>query len=682
MKDFINTTLGSCQLISLLNKGGMGEIYLAKQPLLNRTVAVKVIRTDRGQSASIVQRFEQEAHALATLEHPHIVPLYEYGQQEDIAYFVMPYIAGGTLRERLKRGILPIGDAIQLLEQLASALDFAHQRSIIHRDIKPANVLLRDGSWPLLADFGIAKLQAEIAIPSETQTRGHIGTPSYMAPEQWYGSSVSRQTDMYALGVMLYELLAGTPPFIGQEWGSIMRQHLQESPPSLCTRNPTVPSTLEQVVFRAMAKEPMHRFGTMLEFALAARQAIGAKNSPPVQSVQGQPASMSGPLQSPIFQGIPSSWRPDPFVVPPAFDPRFTFTGPTVPDHKVKQTNPTPTPTPAPADFLEASETELRASAYPTVKVNPQAISPSSRWLTTPLLLAEWRDHPGSIDTVACLPDGKRVISSGQNSIFLWETGIPHPIAQLQGHARAIWALVITADGRLCASGSWDRHIRLWDIPQARMQRTLIGHTDIVLALALAMNERLLISTSRDGTLRLWELPGGRQVRSISHPGGPVWSVVTFPSEDLVAAGAENGSVGLWNLKNGRAVWQISLGNVGCVKQLLLLSKHHLLCIPQRGVPVLIEASTGALQTVSSQPAIAIDNALILNGQVLSADAYGMLSRWNVEQSQYFSAIQAHYRRIPAMATHPLHSLVATGSEERLLKLWRFLEIDRRPDQK
>ena len=178
MKDLTNSSLGSCQILRLLGKGGMGEIYLAKQPLLDRIVAVKVIRTDIDQDPSFIQRFEHEARALATLEHPHIVPLYQYGFENEVAYFIMPYISGGTLRERIKQGPFPLTEIVRLLEQIASALDFAHQGSIVHRDIKPANVLLRHDGWPLLADFGVAKLVANMTHATVSQ----VGTPLYMAP--------------------------------------------------------------------------------------------------------------------------------------------------------------------------------------------------------------------------------------------------------------------------------------------------------------------------------------------------------------------------------------------------------------------------------------------------------------------------------------------------------------------
>ncbi|HLI05444.1 MAG TPA: serine/threonine-protein kinase [Ktedonobacteraceae bacterium] len=655
MADLVNTTLGSCTLLKLLSKGGMGEIYLARQPLLDRTVAVKVIRADSSQNTSAVKRFEHEARALAALEHPHIVPLYEYGYQNGIAYFVMPYISGGTLRERVQQGALSPAVAVQFLGQLATALDFAHQRSIVHRDIKPANVLLWSDDWLLLSDFGVAKLIVGI-----TQSTGsHVGTPLYMAPEQWTGRRVSAQTDIYALGIMLYELLTGAPPFRGNDWGSIMHQHLQNSPPSIRAHYPDVPQALEQVVFRAIAREPAQRFQTATEFALAAQQALEEKNSLPAQPASALPVS-------PIFQGMPSNWRADPFAVPPALDPRNVRTVQTGQNDDTKVQSVLVTTAQAGEEATVAG-----ISAYSTRKAS-QVDSPR-QWVHIPLMTTAWKSLPGAIDTIAFLPETNKIISSILNTVFLWEVGNPHPVAQLAGHTRTIWSLVITSDGRLLASGSWDRSIRLWDVTQGQLKRTLIGHTDLVLALTLAMSDRMLVSASRDGTLRCWELPGGRQLRSIRHFGGPIWSLATLPSDDLIVAGAEDGRVGLWSLKDGQALWSLALGDVGRVHRLLILDMQQVLCMTEKGMLALVDLSTGTVQRHLVPPTASMDNAIVLDHEIIYADTSGMLYRWNIESGVHHLAIRAHTRRILAMAVQPASGVVATGGEDRTMKLWRFL---------
>lgn len=641
MKELTNCSLGSCQILRLLSKGGMGEIYLAKQPLLDRVVAVKVIRTDLDQEPGFIQRFGDEARALATLEHPHIVPLYEYGIEDEVAYFIMPYISGGTLRERIKQSSLSLTEIVRLIEQIASALDFAHQRSIVHRDIKPANVLLHQDGWPLLADFGVAKLVANITHATVSQ----VGTPLYMAPEQWRGQQVSGQTDIYALGIMMYELLTGSPPFKLGGWGNIMRQHLNEVPASICSLNPVVPVSLEQVIFQALAKEPARRFATATQFAIAARQALEGKQAAPAQPTPSRPLS-------PIFQGIPPEWRADPFVVPPAFNPRQARTSA------------------SPTETTDGSKTEPVLSARLTVPVDYYA--PGQRLLETPSLAAEWKNLAGVVDTLALVPNTNQVVSSILNSILLWEVGTSHPIAQFTGHTRAIWALAVTADSHLLISGSWDRSIRLWDLTHHQLKRTLIGHTDIILTLTLTMDDHMLISGSRDGTLSCWELPGGRQMRTIRHPGGAVWSLAVVPSDTMIVAGTENGSVGLWDLKNGQVIWNKSLGDVGQVQQLLILPSQQLLCLTEKAGPILLDLSTGTRQLISKFPTPLPNRAVALDHETIFTDRNGALYRWDTVSGQQHMLARAHNRCITALAAQSISGIVATGSEDRSIKLWRF----------
>lgn len=653
MANLTNTTLGSCKILKPLDKGGMGEIYLAQQLLLHRTVVVKVIRTDNGQSSSSIKRFEREARALAALEHPHIIPLYEYGYENEVAYFIMPYIAGGTLRERVQRGALPPVVVVHLLEQIATALDFAHQHFIVHRDIKPANVLLRDDDWPLLSDFGIAKLMADIT----QSTRGHVGTPLYMAPEQWTGQEVSGQTDIYALGIMLYELLAGIPPFKGMDWGSVMRQHLQDLPGSLCAHNPTIPLALEEVIFQAMAKKPSQRFSTAKELALAARKALDGKKALLTQQTHST-------LQPSLFQEPPTTQQRATSTVSPALDPPHTH----LPQTSQENTDAQAT-TSLIATTSEA-ETQPGISIYPTLKESQP--NSSLQLPHIPIMTTEWKNLPGAMDTIAFLPEANKIVSSTLNTIFLWQAGDPYPIAQLSGHTRTIWTLAVTADGQQLASGSWDRSIRLWDIAQRRPKRVLMGHNDIILALTLAMNDRMLISASRDGTLRYWELPSGRQLRSIRHPGGPIWSLAALPSDDMVVAGTENGSVGLWSLKNGHMIWNTSLGDVGQVHRLLILHSQQVLCITQKGILSLVNLSTGAIQKILTQPATPLDNAVVLDTKIIYTDTSGTLYRWNVESGQQHLAVRTHQSRILAMAVQPTSGVVATGGNDRSIKLWQL----------
>ena len=241
-----------------LGKGGMAVVYLAKDVRHDREVAIKVLHPEL--SASIgAERFEREIKLAAKLQHPNILGLYDSGVTDGLLYYVMPFIKGESLRDRLDReGQLPIDDAIQLTLEVAEALGHAHAAGIVHRDIKPENVLISNGH-ALVADFGIARAASEGAGQKLTQTGMAVGTPVYMSPEQAVGDPVGPTSDLYSLGCMLYEMLAGEPPFTAKNAMALMARHSMEAVPSVRIVRSTVPEEVEDAIFAAMAKVPADR---------------------------------------------------------------------------------------------------------------------------------------------------------------------------------------------------------------------------------------------------------------------------------------------------------------------------------------------------------------------------------------------------------------------------------------
>ncbi|MEW5942110.1 MAG: serine/threonine-protein kinase, partial [Chloroflexota bacterium] len=215
MSDLIGKSLGRYHILEQLGEGGMAVVYKAYDTRLEADVAVKVIRTENILPSILertLKRFEREAKSLAKLTHPNIVKVTDYGEFEGKPYLVMPYLPGGTLKDRIKQGQIPWQEAIRLILPIAQALEYAHEHNIIHRDVKPSNILLTEKGQPMLTDFGVAKLFDMEATADLTGTGMGVGTPEYMAPEQWQGQ-VSAQTDVYALGVVLYEMVTGRRPY-------------------------------------------------------------------------------------------------------------------------------------------------------------------------------------------------------------------------------------------------------------------------------------------------------------------------------------------------------------------------------------------------------------------------------------------------------------------------------------
>ena len=252
-----------------LGQGGMATVYLARDLKHERRVAVKVLHQDLAAALG-AERFLAEIKTTANLQHPHILPLHDSGAADGFLFYVMPYVDGETLRARLEREQqLPITDAVRIAREVAGALDYAHRHDVIHRDIKPENILVHDGQ-ALVADFGIALAVQQASGPRMTQTGLSLGTPQYMSPEQAMGERhIDARSDVYALGAVLYEMLAGDPPFTGSSVQAIVAKVISEKPTALTTVRDTVPLGVQHAVFTALAKLPADRFATAADFASA-----------------------------------------------------------------------------------------------------------------------------------------------------------------------------------------------------------------------------------------------------------------------------------------------------------------------------------------------------------------------------------------------------------------------------
>jgi len=278
IQNLAGTTIGQYELQELLGLGGMGAVYRAIQPSLKRSVAIKILTPALAQQPGYLERFNREAETAAGLEHSHIVPIYDHGTEDGTSYVVMRYLTGGTLADRMRRqrdmGVpMPsLGEVADLLAQLASALDYAHKQGIVHRDIKPSNVMFDEHGNAYVVDFGIAKLIE--ATESLTGTGVSMGTPAYMAPEQWKGDPISPATDQYALGVMTYALCTGHPPFEGPTPYALMHKHLNEKPIPPHFQRTDLPQTAALVLERALAKAPEERYPAVGGFSEAFRGAI------------------------------------------------------------------------------------------------------------------------------------------------------------------------------------------------------------------------------------------------------------------------------------------------------------------------------------------------------------------------------------------------------------------------
>ncbi|HTG53866.1 MAG TPA: protein kinase, partial [Gemmatimonadaceae bacterium] len=251
-----------------LGKGGMATVFLAHDLKFDRDIALKFIHAELADAFG-TERFQSEIAVLAKLQHPHILPLYDSGEVEGALFYVMPFVGGESLRDKMQREAqLPVAEALRLAREIAGALAYAHAQGVIHRDIKPENILLSNGH-ALVADFGIARAVSRAAGRRNTEDGFAVGTPAYMSPEQASGDPIDGRSDEYALACVIYEMLAGAPPFIGASGRSVIAQRFTEEPPSIKKARPSVPTEVDAALQKALQRVPADRFATVSDFARA-----------------------------------------------------------------------------------------------------------------------------------------------------------------------------------------------------------------------------------------------------------------------------------------------------------------------------------------------------------------------------------------------------------------------------
>jgi serine/threonine protein kinase len=313
MENLTGKQFGAYHIVGPLGAGGMASVYKAYQPGIDRYVALKVLPRQFANDPQFFGRFEQEAKVLAKLQHPHILSVYDYGQAEGYTYIVMPFVESGDLADILRGKRLSLTEIGQIISQVGDALDYAHAQGVVHRDVKPSNILVDKRGNCLLTDFGIAKI-LEGSTDSLTVTGGVIGTPSYMSPEQGMGKKLDGRSDIYALGIILYQMVTGEVPFKAETPMAVMIKHINDPLLSPRDLNADIPQAIERVTLKALAKQPEDRHETAGEMVKALQQAVTEsastnKMAPVPETLQvtslSQTAAEPKPLPDRVNQTVP-----------------------------------------------------------------------------------------------------------------------------------------------------------------------------------------------------------------------------------------------------------------------------------------------------------------------------------------------------------------------------------------
>lgn len=569
MDTLLNTTLGGYTLKRLLGSGGMGSVYLAEDPTIGQQVAIKIVRTvddEYGDSFSqeqATERFRQEARAVASLDHLHILPLYRYGEEETPsgrqAYMVMQYRPEGSLWDWLKKRagvvgnsqpiVLPQGlptvwplsatEIDDYLHQAATALQYAHDRGIIHRDIKPANFLLRFDANPgssatpkvflLLSDFGLAKFYAANSANSRV-----FGTPTYMSPEQFEGNA-RPESDQYALAVMIFGMLAGKPPFEGDPI-RLMHQHLTLPPPAISTYVPELSTHVDQVFQRALAKQPAQRYPSIMAFADAFSQAIQEPANVANKSMFRSPLPQARLLSTdhnslPAQQPFAGQFQQPPVVSsssPSLNEAQTEYVAPTeFASGTVHMHNPGAQETPThlqhtPSD-PDLDPTIISAPAnrtqQPGITNQPGSMSTVYQQQTPPPALVSPVQQPvnkkvSRRGALGWIIGGTAIVALGAGAgIWFAERSMQagthsKPILTLTGHSGTVNNLAWSPDGVTLCSCSSDNTARLWNIATRKETQVYQGHSQPVRSIAWNADGSQVASGSEDYTVQVWDRSG------------------------------------------------------------------------------------------------------------------------------------------------------------------------------
>lgn len=682
MNDLTGVTIERYKILRELGRGGMAVVYRATDTMLERNVAVKMIlseNTSREKTEKMLKRFNREAKTLASLSHPNIVKVLDYGEYENMPYIVMEFISGGALKARMGSPI-PHTEAASMLVPVARALQHAHQQKIVHRDVKPENILINDSGQPMLSDFGILKFVDVEESQGLTGTGKIVGTPAYMSPEQIRGREIDGRSDIYSLGIVFFEMVTGRKPYNANTPIELSMQHLHDPIPKARQFVRDLPHEVDQIISKAIAKNPEDRFPNMAAFAQALEKLSGTTVGTTTAERRAIKAAQEKQREEKerTEKQAPRRILPRLLYVAAVLililgAAGFLFRN----DIAGLVFEPTPTAIPATstAASLDEPTASPTATKLPTATTEPEITSVPEATLSPRVLRADNVNRVGQInrmDGISVLrmdwiKDNNWLINAGTNSISFIDAGTAKVIQKV-GLDGGIPLYMTIADRRIYIL--LNDSIKVVDIGSFTIVKTISPIPGGTMSVAASPDGKLLALGISDNKTQLINPQDGSVVRNLkSNYGG--WAVAFSPDSQFIFSGTSQGIL-KWETASG--IWKFTSGGQDkTIKSLVFSNDGGTIAGGGDGFIYFWDVTSGELIHRVDDPRFGVVNSLDFSpddSMLVSGSADNIVRIWNVDTVALLKELTGHSSQIFGVCFSPNGEYIASGANEGTIRIW------------